>query len=235
MGSSGVGKSLAARHYAQWKYFNHFTNRQLEQLPIPDAQLVLGCDTVIYTPWVSMTANSVIVQLLSLMGIFEATMFNMLKENGSPNPAPTEARVKLIIIDEAHRLKYQSIEHIRDLFDQLQIGIVLMGLHGLEKFIVRLPQFRNRLGFRHEFKPLSVQDMMDILESEQLNELEYGITNQDFDHRDTIKALVRATSGNMRTFHRLCLQIRRVMRVNQVDLITKDVIDAARQALIIGL
>lgn len=77
--------------------------------------------------------------------------------------------------------------------------------------------------------------MMDILESEQLNELEYGITNQDFDHRDTIKTLVRATSGNMRTFHRLCLQIKRVMRINQVDLITKDVIDAARQALIIGL
>lgn len=130
LGSSGVGKSLAARHYAQWEYFNHLTNRQLEQLPIPDAQLVLGCDTVIYTPWVSMTANSVIVQLLSLIGIFEATMFNILKENGSPNPAPTEARVKLIIIDEAHRLKYQAIEHIRDLFDQLQVGIVLMGLHG---------------------------------------------------------------------------------------------------------
>lgn len=38
----------------------------------------------------------------------------------------------------------------------------------------------------------------------------------------------------MRTLHRLCLQIKRIMRINKVDLITKDVIDAARRALIIG-
>lgn len=235
LGPSGVGKTLAARHYAQWKFFNHFTNPHLEKLPIPDAQLLLGCDTVIYTPWVSMTANSVIVQLLSLMGTFEATLLKQLKEQGSPNPSADEARVRLIIIDEANRLKYQAIEHIRDLFDQLHIGIVLLGLHGLEKYVARLPQFRNRLGFRHEFRPLSTQDMLDILESEMLNDLEYGITNQDFDHRDTVKALVRATGGNMRTLHRLCLQIKRVMRINKLDLITKDVIDAARRALIIGL
>ena len=110
-----------------------------------------------------------------------------------------------------------------------------MGLHSLEKVISCLPQFRNRVGFRHEFKPLTVADMTVLIESDSFKELRFGLSTKRFESKDTISKLARATSGNMRTLNRLCLQIKRVMRVNSLDMITDDVVETARKALIIGL
>ncbi len=235
LGPSGVGKTLAARRYAQWPLFDHLTNPYFERLPAANAEVLVGCDTVLYTPSVTVTTSSVLLQLLTLMDSFETTMLKTYQESGSDSPPPGAAHVKLIIIDEANRLKYQALEQVRDLFDQLHVGIVFLGLHGLEKYISCLPQLRGRVGFRHEFKPLSGPEMLDILESEQLNELGYGITNQHFDSQSAITYLARATGGNMRTLNLLCLQIRRVLRINNLELITIDVIEAARRALIIGI
>ena len=229
LGSSGVGKTIAAHNYAKWRYFSHLTNPHFERIPVNDAEVLLSFDTVIYTPLISMSANAVLVQLLSLMGTFESII-----EKEAGLGSPSDGQVKLIIIDEANRLKYQSLEHIRDLFDQLRIGVVFMGLHGFEKYISCLPQFRNRVGFRHEFKALPLAYMMGIVESEFFNTMGFGITNEIFDNRDTISRLVRATGGNMRILNRLCLQIKRILRIHNRDTITPEVIEAAREALIIG-
>lgn len=230
MGYSGVGKTLAAYSYAKWKYFSHLQNPHFERVTTWDSEVLRGVDTVVYTPLVSMTANAVLVQILSLVAQAESIVCH---EAGYGYP--DNGQVKLLIIDEANRLKYQSLEHIRDLFDQLRIGVVFMGLHGLEKVISCLPQFRNRVGFRHEFKPLSVADMTDLIDSACFKELRLGIQDNHFDSRETIEKLARATSGNMRTLNRLCLQIKRVMKINGLDAITDDVVETARQALIIGL
>ena len=230
LGYSGVGKTLAAQNYAKWHHFSHLNNPHFESIPVQDAQLLRGFDTVVYTPIAAMSANAVLVQLLSLVCQFESMIG---KETGLVDSS--DPQVKLIIIDEVNRLKYQSLEHIRDLIDQLRIGVVFMGLHGFEKVVKFLPQFRNRIGYRHEFKPLSIDDMTSIVESDDFPALEFGISRKDFDTRYTIDLLVRATGGNMRTLNRLCLQVKRIMRVSQPDIITSEVIEAARKALIIGL
>lgn len=231
LGYSGVGKTLAAFNYANWKYFNHFQNPHYGRVQTWQNAEILRCaDTVVYTPLGSMTANAVLVQILSLVSNTESMIY---KEVGCADS--DEGQVQLVIIDEANRLKYQSLEHIRDLFDQLRIGVVFMGLHSLEKVISCLPQFRNRVGFRHEFKPLTVADMTVLIESDSFKELRFGLSTKRFESKDTISKLARATSGNMRTLNRLCLQIKRVMRVNSLDMITDDVVETARKALIIGL
>lgn len=49
-----------------------------------------------------------------------------------------------------------------------------------------------------------------------------------------IAAIARITGGNFRLLHRLFVQIERIMRINGLNAVTEDVVDAARSTLVIG-
>ena len=49
-----------------------------------------------------------------------------------------------------------------------------------------------------------------------------------------IAAIARITSGNFRLIQRLFVQIQRILSINELTLVTSDVVEAARTTLVIG-
>ena len=144
-------------------------------------------------------------------------------------PDPTD----LIIIDEAGRLKTASVEQVRDIFDQSDLGVVLIGMPGLEKRLSRYPQLYSRVGFVHAFRPLSAAHVRELLQRKWTPAgvalPEEGVTDEE-----ARAAIIRVTGGNFRLLHRLLTQIARLVEINALHTITRHVVEAARESLVIG-
>jgi hypothetical protein len=144
-------------------------------------------------------------------------------------PDPTD----LIIIDEADRLKTASLEQVRDIFDHSDLGMVLIGMPGLEKRLARYGQLYSRVGFVHAFRPLSTAQVRDLLQRKWSPSgvalPEEGVTDEA-----TLASIIRVTGGNFRLLHRLLTQIARIVEINALQAVTSEVVEAARESLVIG-
>jgi hypothetical protein len=56
----------------------------------------------------------------------------------------------------------------------------------------------------------------------------------DFTDMEAVAAIVRITQGNFRLLHRLFTQIERIVTINQVRGVSKEVIETAQESLVIG-
>jgi len=55
-----------------------------------------------------------------------------------------------------------------------------------------------------------------------------------FSDVEALNTMIRVTGGNFRLVDRLFSQIIRIMRINKLKLINKEVVEAARKCLIVG-
>lgn len=89
------------------------------------------------------------------------------------------------------------------------------------------------IGFAHKYLPVSEEELLFILKH-HWEKLGLQLDKQDFSDSEAIAAIARTTNGNFRLIHRLFSQIERIMKVNQLKSITKEVVQAARDCLVIG-
>jgi DNA transposition AAA+ family ATPase len=277
-GPPGGGKTLSARHYANWyrlEAYHPYTVASTAELAG-----VVGSTTVFYTPPVVNSPGRIaqdiqlkrhVLRTLALEHLDreeeaeqlavqqqEAALRRQLIQDPAwrsgasrelPTVKPTVADLakvyaqkreetrdptSLLMIDETDRLKTASLEQVRDIFDHGELGVVLIGMPGLEKRLTRYPQLYSRVGFVHAFRPLSAAEVRGLLESQWLPSgvalPEEGLTDEE-----TRAAIIRITGGNFRLLHRLLTQMVRLVEINALSQVTRDVVEAAREALVIGV
>src|SRR5215213_6873056 len=126
-----------------------------------------------------------------------------------------------------------GLEQLRDIFDRGGIGLVFIGLPGLEKRLARYPQLYSRVGFVHHFKPLNAEEMAFVLKH-KWQQLGLTLDLSDFTDTEAMAAIIRITGGNFRLLQRLLNQVERVRQINELHYVTKEVVESARELLIIG-
>jgi DNA transposition AAA+ family ATPase len=281
-GSPGVGKTLSARHYANWADIE--ASRPVQTASDTALASLLESCTVLYTPGVINSPAQVEREIgrlrseLRSIRIEERSRLDHLHldearrqeeavkekrwqhmftetdrfaesfqdEFRKTEPswvhlsiASYQERLKiddpttLVMIDEADRLKMNALEQVRDIFDRGGIGVVLIGMPGIEKRLSRYPQLYSRVGFVHAFRPLSAAQVRDLLQQKWAPSgatlPEAGVTDEE-----ALAAIIRVTGGNFRLLHRLLTQMARIVEINGLQTVTSEVVEAARESLVIG-
>ena len=146
---------------------------------------------------------------------------------------PPGTFVELLIIDEADRLKTASLEQLRDHHDRTGVGLILIGMPGIERRLARYPQLYSRIGFAHEYRALSSDELAFVLRH-HWSAIGLTLSAEDFTDAEAMAAVARITGGNFRLVQRLFAQITRILEINGLATITREVVETAREALIIG-
>jgi len=111
--------------------------------------------------------------------------------------------------------------------------VILIGMPGIDKRLARYPQLYSRIGFAHEYRPLTAEELTAVLARRWHTE---GLTSgtDEFTESVAIATIARITGGNFRLVDRLLSQVQRIMHINHLDTVTPEVVEAAREALLIG-
>ncbi len=234
-GAAGVGKTMSARRCANWHRAEALLLQWGEREP-SDAKVyaaLADSRTVFYTPSVRETLGALRKDLQRLIGRVNDCIGSHLASQREEKMAEIRDLLELVIVDEAERLSTAALDYLRDMFDRSDIGLILIGMPGIEKRMARYPQLYSRIGFAHHHRPLQGDELSFVL-TRHWRELGLSLDEAEFTDTQAIAAIARITGGNFRLLHRLFVQIERVLRINELTVITDDVVNAARSTLVIG-
>ncbi|WP_235560556.1 AAA family ATPase [Microbacterium sp. Leaf179] len=234
-GPPGIGKTLSARQYAgtdEWERWYPLARNGGPLPPVPEG--VQQSRTAFFTPTVAATIKQIDQGLPRACQQVSWGVDYARYGHVDPYVHPESqhsGNTELLIIDEADRLKTAGLEQVRDFYDRHHMGVILIGMPGIEKRLARYPQLYSRIGFAHEYRPLRSDELTAVV-TQRLpapDPADAGLA-----HAAGLAAIVRATNGNFRLADRLVTQIRRVLDINGHTRLTPEAVDAAQEALLIG-
>lgn len=249
-GPPGVGKTRSAEHYSDKRLKDSIPKNQFGTVTPSEAPKELhNCKTILYTPIPPFSPHQMSSQLSMEQTVFNlaikaAKINQIIHERTDLTEKDIDAMMtasisdrknyyELIIVDEAERLNVAALEVLRAYYDQSNVGFIFIGMPGLEKKLSRYPQLYSRIGFAHEYRNLSKEEMLFMLEH-QWQKLNLTFKPDNFTDHEAMASIIRITNGNFRLIDRLFMQIDRILRLNDIKYITQEVVLAARECLLIG-
>lgn len=236
-GLPGVGKTLSSRYYSNWDSIEkQIAYKKATEIGQNADDKILEARTIFYTaPAVRATKMTYEIHTIGGRMNMVRTMYKVLiKGEDEEHFTNAYEDIDLIIVDEIDRLKVQNLEQLRDIYDRNDLAMILIGMPGIEKRLARYPQLYSRIGFAHEFDKLSKDETHHILEY-KWEELGLSIKLEDFSDYEAITSIIKITGGNFRLIQRLFTQIERILEINHLNTITTEVVEAARDSLVIGI
>jgi DNA transposition AAA+ family ATPase len=234
-GPAGVGKTNSARRYAHWEHaerlFADWGPREANEPTIFED--LARNRAVFYTPGVAATFRVLHDGIDLLLRRAGSCIAQHVHRDDVDWSGIDTGLVELLIVDEAERLSTIGLEHLRDLFDRKGIGLVFVGMPGMEKRLARYPQLYSRVGFAHHYGTLAGGELTFVL-THHWRQFGLDLDEADFSDAQAVAAIARITGGNFRLIRRLFVQIDRIMRINGLSAITGEVVEAARSTLVIG-
>src|SRR5260221_14759905 len=112
-----------------------------------------------------------------------------------------------------------ALEQLRDLYDRLNFGLVLVGQPGLEKSLARYPQLYSRVGFAHQFHVLSEEETRWLLQ-QRWSHLGMNIRVDDFTDAEAMATILPIPARHFRVIHRSLMQIERILEINHLPTVT---------------
>jgi len=229
-GKTGLGKTESAKHYASWHTIEPLLDKPTRTREIPAS--IVGCTTAFYTPDVTVTPKKLQSGLALLRNRFEDLVAQATYWHAPQSLEPHQHKhLKLLIIDEADRLKFASLELLRDLYDRSNLSILLIGSPGIDRRLKRsgYGQLHSRFNFAYEIQPLNTDEMRLFIAQKWL-ELKLPLTADDA----VSSAIMAITDGSFRRLHRIFAEIERLQKLNCLPMITPDLIQMARRSLLLG-
>jgi len=149
------------------------------------------------------------------------------------NASRASGLTELLIVDEADRLKTTGLEQVRDYYDRHTVGVILIGMPGIDKRLARYAQLYSRTGFAHEYRALTAEELTAV-PARRWHTDGLASDTDEFTEGVAIATITRLTGGNFRLVDRLLSQVQRILQINHLDTGTPEVVEAAREALLIG-
>lgn len=230
-GKPGIGKTLSAKRFCNWPVIEaNMTSRN--GLPVEPATMML-CDSVYYLPSVTVSASRLRIELNVLKNKFEDAYLRAVSCQ-KPKDWASEVQnqhLKLIIVDEAFRLKYQALEQLRDIQELWNVGVLLIADPGFERTLSRMWHFSVRVAHVEELQSLTAAETAQYI-NKQLE-----VMNLPKPPEEVYTLIYWYTHGVLRALENLFSMIARILKINEdvVKEITREVVETAREMIMFGL
>ncbi len=138
-GDAGVGKTYSARRYANWDALEPYITDWRAHDAEEDAKhfsLANKTRAVFYTPEVLCRPKELMAEIHRSQVRIASCIDGHLHRNDPTTPRLMNGITKLVellIIDEAERLTPTALELLRDNHDRTQLGIILIGMPGIDQ------------------------------------------------------------------------------------------------------